>query len=481
MTFSIESFAFVLAVFLIFYFIRRRARAYFLLFASLFFIAKLDMNSCIWVLSTSIIVYLFGLLEGFFLSRGSWRQAKAIMAIGIASCVISLFVLKHVATWSFADKILQNLIMPIGFSYYIFQAIAYLADIYGGKIKAESNILFFLLYMCFFPKFVSGPIETPEDLLPQIKRLNRVQMFEDERLSVAIPNILYGFFMKTVVADRLAMYTKVLLDSPEAYGPWWLFAGMVMYTMQIYCDFAGYSAIAVGVSRLVGIKLTENFKAPYLSTNITTFWRRWHISLSSWLKNYIYIPLGGNRKGEMRKYINTMVVFVVCGLWHGTGISFIVWGVLHGIYSIFDNIISAKKKEISSKGERAQLYANVSGAVVTFLSVAFAWIFFGASSTRTALMYILGMISFGKVDISFAQQIHNLGLTPIDWCIPVYILLVLGLDVLILRKGKPFGEAVMELPTGARYVIEYLLIIVIALLGVYGPGYNASDYMYMGF
>ena len=475
MTFSIESFAFVLAVFLIFYFIRRRARAYFLLFASLFFIARLDINSCVWVLLTSIIVYLFGLLEGMLLSRGSWRQAKAVMAVGVVSCVVSLFVLKHVATWSFADKIFQNLIMPIGFSYYIFQAIAYLADIYGGKIKAESNILFFLLYMCFFPKFVSGPIETPENLLPQIKRLNRVQMFEDERLSIAIPNILYGFFMKTVVADRLAIYTKVLLESPESYGSWWLFAGMIMYTMQIYCDFAGYSAIAVGVSRLVGIKLTENFNAPYLSTNITTFWRRWHISLSSWLKNYIYIPLGGNRKGTTRKYINTMIVFVVCGLWHGAGMSFVIWGVLHGIYSILDNIISGKKKEIS------QSYADVIGAVVTFFSVAFAWIFFGATSTRTALRFILGMFSFGKVGIPLAQQALNLGMTPIDWCIPVYILVVLGLDVLILRKGKPFGEAVMELPTGARYVIEYLLIIVIALLGVYGPGYSASDYMYMGF
>ena len=480
MTFSIESFVFVIAVFLIFYFIRRRARAYFLLAASIYFIAKLDVNSCIWVIATSGIVYLLGLLEGIALKKEKKSKAKAVMVVGISLCVLSLFVLKHVATWNFADQIFRNLIMPIGFSYYIFQAIAYLADIYTGKVKAESNLLFFLLYMCFFPKFVSGPIETPANLLPQIKSLNKVQMFEDDRISIAFPTILYGFFMKVVVADRIAMYAPKILNFPHIYGTQWLFAGMLMYTLQIYCDFAGYSAIAVGVSRLVGIRLTENFYVPYLSSDISTFWRRWHMSLSRWLRDYLYIPLGGNRKGTFRKFVNTMIVFIVCGLWHGAGLSFVIWGMLHGIYSIVDTLLAKKKEEIDKKGGVWACTRKLVGTVVTFFSVAVAWVFFGAPSTAYAVNFIVRMFK-GTGEIPLDIQTIELGVTQMDKNIPVYALFVLALDLLMLRKGLPFGEAVLKLPPIVRYIIEYALIIAIALLGVYGPGYNAADYMYMGF
>lgn len=471
MEFSVESFVFVLAVFLIFYFIRRRARAYFLLTASIIFIARLDCRSCVWVLVTSFIVYLFGLLEGVQVSENKPGRAKVTMTIGVVLCVLSLFVLKHVATWNFADKILSGIIMPIGFSYYIFQAIAYLVDVYKGKIKAEPNLLFFLLYMCFFPKFVSGPIETPEKLLPQIKKLNCVQMFENDRISIAFPTILYGVFMKVVVADRLAIYTKILFNNPQDFGSFWLFAGMIMYTLQIYCDFAGYSSIAVGVSRLVGLDLTQNFFAPYLSPDITTFWRRWHISLSTWLRDYLYIPLGGNRKGTTRKYINTMIVFLVCGLWHGAGLSFVIWGALHGIFSIADSLLSGKKKKMR----------NVTGIVVTFLCVSFAWVFFGAPSTKYALSFILGIFTNGAGSIPFAEQIAELGMTKMDLNLPIYALIVFGFDTLMLRKGLPIGDAMYKLSPIVRYIIEYLLILGIALLGIYGPGYNPSDYMYMNF
>ncbi|WP_024867281.1 MBOAT family O-acyltransferase [Butyrivibrio sp. FCS014] len=470
MTFSIESFVFVGVVFLIFYTIRRRARAYFLLAASIAFIAYLDRNSCFWVLATSVLVYIWGLIEGSFAKKNK-TLARLFMVVGVMSCVFSLFVLKHVAKWNFSDNIFRELIMPIGFSYYIFQAIAYIVDIYRGKMSAEKNLLFFMLYMCFFPKFVSGPIESPEKLLSQIKSLHKVYLDEDNRLSIAFPTILYGFFMKTVVADRLAMYTPKLLGYPHIYGSQWLFAGMLMYTLQIYCDFAGYSAIAVGVSRVLGIRLTENFNAPYLSPDIATFWRRWHISLSSWLKEYIYIPLGGNRKGFVRKLLNTMIVFLICGLWHGAGLSFIIWGLLHGIYSVAGAILSSRNIKPN----------RILGTVITFLCVAFAWIFFGAPSTKFALSFITRMLRFSTGEIPLPTQTIELGVKPFDRNIFVYAFVVFFMDLFMTKMKIPFGEALQKIPPIVRYLIEYALILAIVLLGIYGPGYDAADYMYMDF
>ncbi|WP_026517685.1 MBOAT family O-acyltransferase [Butyrivibrio sp. MC2021] len=479
MTFSITSFLFVGAVFLLFYFIRRRARAYFLLVASIAFIAYLDVHSCIWVLMTSLIIFGLGHLLQISLEKDT-TAARSILLLGIGACVISLFVLKHVARWTFTDDIFKSLIMPVGFSYYIFQAIAYLSDIYRKKIKAEDNLLFFLLYMCYFPKFVSGPIEKPGQLLPQIRNLHKVRMFDDKQLSIAFADIIYGFFLKVIVADRIAMYTPKLLEYPHIFGTQWLFAGMLMYTLQIYCDFAGYSAVAVGVSRVFGITLTENFHAPYLSPDITTFWRRWHVSLSSWLRDYVYIPLGGNRKGFNRKLINIMIVFIVCGLWHGAGISFIIWGLLHGIYSIMDNIFFAKIRKEHGEGLLG-IVVKVLGTVLTFFSVAFAWIFFGAPSTGYALSYIGRMLSFSTGGIPLETQTLELGVTLMDRNIPVYALAVFLLDLLLTKTGLPFGQAVQKMPIFTRYTLEFVIIMAIVLLGVYGPGYNPADYMYMEF
>ena len=479
MTFSVKSLLFVGAVFLLFYFIRRRARAYFLLVASIAFIAYLDVNSCIWLLVTSLIVFALGHLIQSSPEKNKSR-AKGLLIIGIVCCVASLFVLKHVAKWTFTDEIFKNLIMPVGFSYYIFQAIAYLYDIYREKIKAEDNLLFFLLYMSYFPKFVSGPIEKPGELLPQIRNLHKVRMFDDKQLSIAFADIIYGFFLKVIIADRIAMYTPKLLDYPHIFGTQWLFAGMLMYTLQIYCDFAGYSAVAVGVSRMFGITLTENFHAPYLSPDITTFWRRWHISLSSWLRDYVYIPLGGNRKGLRRKLINTMIVFIVCGLWHGAGISFIVWGALHGIYSIMDTLFFARLRKEHGEGISG-IVIKVLGTIVTFFSVAFAWIFFGAPSTGYAINYIVRMLSFSTGGIPLETQTLELGVTLMDRNIPVYALAVLLLDTLLVKTGLPFGQAVQKMPIFTRYTLEFVIIMAIVLLGVYGPGYNAADYMYMEF
>lgn len=479
MSFSLSSLAFVSLVFALFYLIRRRARAYFLLLASLFFIASLNPASCIWAVIVTGAVYFLGLVENRFLEKNNIIGTRIVTGIGVFCCALALFILKNVANLDLQDPVLSKLVIPLGFSYYIFQAIAYLVDICKGRMKAEKNILFFALYMCFFPKFISGPIEEPSALLSQIKKLNCVNLKGDNKLSIAFPTILYGLFMKVVVADRIAPYTSKLLSNPEGYGSLWLLAGMLMYSFQIYCDFAGYSSIAVGIAKMFGIDLTENFFAPYFSENVGEFWHRWHVSLSRWLRNYVYIPLGGNRKGTVRKYINTMVVFLICGMWHGAGLNFIIWGFLHGIFMIVFGILSKNRaKEIS---ETKKSLAFPAGAVLTFILISFAWIFFGSADAGSAITFVGRMLSFKAGDTALAAQSKALGINKMDVLIPIYAFVVFAFDLLMVKKNMPIGKALYSLPDAARYAIEYLFIMAIMLFGIYGPSYHPESFMYMQF
>ena len=281
-----------------------------------------------------------------------------------------------------------------------------------------------------------------------------------------------------VVADRLAFFTTRLLNDSARFGAAWLFLGMVMYSIQIYCDFAGYSAVAIGISNLFGIELTENFHAPYLSRNISEFWRKWHISLSRWLRDYIYIPLGGSRKGNARRFLNTAIVFIICGIWHGADASFLAWGLLHGFYVMAFGLYSEAKRKRATGKEPASIM-NVAGMVFTFLIVSFAWIFFGAPNIGSGACYVGRMLSMTPGVDSFAAQAADIGASRRDMILPIYGVVVLALDLLIARKDKRIGRAMQGIPDVARYAILYGMIMAILLLGIYGPGYNASSFMYV--
>ena len=472
MSFSLEAGIFLLISLSAFYLVRRRFRAYTLLALSLLFIALLDLRSLAWFIASGILVYLFGLIAEKTGENGNSSRKPFMIAIvsGIILCVSALLLFKCADFLPLPDRILSHMILPLGFSYYIFQAISYLADIGSGKIHAQKNPAMLLLYLCFFPKFISGPIERPYDMMSQFEKLGEVKLFEGERLSHAFACMLYGFFMKVVVADRLSIHTQVLLNDPQNFSSLWLIAGMFMYTMQIYCDFAGYSSVAIGCAELFGIRLTQNFRAPYLATDISVFWRRWHISLSNWLKDYVYIPLGGSRKGLLRRCVNTMIVFLICGIWHGTGFNFVIWGLLHGIYSIISILWKKTGLVIPAWISR----------IITFLAVSFAWVFFGVSGAGTGIRYVTGMLTAAG-GWEMTEQIAALSFTAVDWLIPVYVAIVFFLDWLLVRKDRPFEERVFTYRPVKRYTIYYLLILAIFLLGAYGPSYNAGDFMYMRF
>jgi len=370
----------------------------------------------------------------------------------------------------FPGGLWERLVMPVGLSFYLFQAIGYLSDVYRGKSPAEKSFLYLGCYLAFFPKLVSGPIEREEEFLPQLRRLEDVKFFDRGRLSTAFTYMLWGYFMKMVVADRLAVTVNRIFDAPDAFDSFWLVLGVLFYTVQIYCDFAGYSYIAIGCSGIFGIKLTQNFKAPYCASSIADFWRRWHVSLSSWLRDYLYIPLGGNRKGTVRKCANTMLVFLVCGMWHGSGVNFVAWGLLHGIYSVVETL--ARKAGWKIKG----------GRVFTFLAVAFAWIFFRASSFGAAAGYIGRMLTAGFQPGQWRQYVELLQLNGVEISVILIGILVVWLvDELCNKKRLHLPTLVQYKENVGRYLVYYMLIVAIFIFGMYGPGYQAEQFIYMQF
>lgn len=449
-----------------------------LLLASYGFCAFIDWRSLVVLLGISVCVFVaaIGIEKAKVRREGSLSKGLTILAVGIAVLMLSVYKLVPYGLQRFGldeaipEGIMQQLVMPIGLSFYLFQAIGYLVDVYNGKTKAEKNFINLSLYFAFFAKFVSGPIERENTFIPQLKKLETVRFRNRGRLSTAFTYMLWGYFMKMVVADRLALTVGKIFDGAAGFDSLWLFLGMIFYTIQIYCDFAGYSYIAIGCGKIFGLNLTRNFKEPYLADSITDFWRRWHISLSSWLRDYLYIPLGGNRKGLLRKCANTIIVFLVCGIWHGAGFNFIAWGLLHGIFSVIDTL-----------WQRAG-WKRYCKRVVTFFAVAIAWIFFRASGFGSALIYVTRMVTAGFQFSTFHETMRELSISGVEMAVIwIGIILIGVVDWLCNKKKMSLPEVIQEKENVTRYVIFYLLIIAIYIFGMYGPGYHAEDFIYMQF
>ncbi|MCR5789283.1 MAG: hypothetical protein K6G83_05270 [Lachnospiraceae bacterium] len=483
MSFTVYTFLFIFTTTVLFYGLRKEARPYILLAASLLYVSQIDRRAIIALIVSMVFVYGAGLFMRFLLKKRK-QYLKPVFIFSISVFVFILWAMKfqdqifplmepHLSFMA-KELLWQALVLPVGFSYYAFQSVSYLADIYRGKCEAETNFFHFALYLCFFPKFLSGPIERAETFLPQVKTLRDVRLFENDRLPQAFSYLLYGFFMKTVVADRLAPVKEALFADYMQHGSLWLFIGSLLYTMQLYCDFAGYSAIAIGVGKLLGFELTENFLSPYLSGSISEFWRRWHCSLSSFLRDYVYIPLGGNRKGAVRRCVNTMIVFLVCGMWHGGGLSFFFWGFLHGCFSIMDYLYRSRKGAAEKPG--------FIGHVLTFFAVSFAWIPFGFPKLSDALAYIFRIFTAGSAGTDFLTEWSMLGVTSFDtFLIPVFLLLVILMDALSYRTGLSFPAAVEKKHAGLRYLFYYICILLIFIFGIYGPAFDPGQFMYMEF
>lgn len=277
-----------------------------------------------------------------------------------------------------------NWAVPVGISFFTFQAVGYMLDVYHGRVKAEKKLLDYVLFVSFFPQVTSGPISTAEELMPQIKATHK---FDNEQGKQGLKYLLWGMFIKLVIADRLGLFVDTVYANYVHYSGATCFVASVFYTLQIYCDFAGYSLMAIGIARTLGFNLINNFRRPYLAVSITDFWKRWHISLTRWLTRQVYIPLGGSRCSKPRTYWNIFVTFLVSGIWHGANWTFIVWGVMHGILQIIEKALGWQKYEGNCWAVRGIRI------VVTFLLVNFAWIFFRMPNVKEAFAMIIHMFT----------------------------------------------------------------------------------------
>ena len=291
-----------------------------------------------------------------------------------------------------------NIILPIGLSFHTFQAMSYTIEVYRGNTKAERHFGIYSLYVMFYPQLVAGPIERPQNILPQMHTLHK---FEYDKMVSGLKLMLWGFFKKLVVADRLSIYVDSVFGHPSSHNGTTVVIASFFFAVQIYCDFSGYTDIAIGCARTMGFNLMKNFNRPYFAKSIKEFWSRWHISLSTWFRDYLYIPLGGNRVPIPRMCLNLLIVFTISGIWHGASYNFVIWGFLHGVFLITANIFDSFKKKLGFSYK----LPSVINIGLTIILVSIAWIFFRANDVHHAFRYISDIFSKDLFSIPFS--IHD--------------------------------------------------------------------------
>lgn len=366
-----------------------------------------------------------------------------------------------------------DFLLPVGISFYTFQVLSYSLDVYYEKLEPENNFLKYALFVSFFPQLVAGPIERSTNLLPQIQNVENINVWNLEAIKQGFFLMIWGLFQKLVIADRISLLVNNVINNYTNYGFLEIATAVVLFAFQIYCDFGGYSNIAKGAARVMGFTLMDNFREPYLATSIKGFWRRWHISLTSWFTDYIYIPLGGNRLGLYRKYLNILIVFAVSGLWHGASWNFVAWGLLHAAYQIVGDF---KNKLLKTDLTKTSIITRIRKTLINFVLVDFAWIFFVASSLRAALGIIKQMFTHFHL-----KPLLELGLDKNNWIILIIAFIILALvDILKEKRISIFGW-IDRRNLLVRVLIYSLSIWSVIMLGIYGVNYDTSTFIYFQF
>lgn len=391
---------------------------------------------------------------------------------------------------------LKDLILPLGISFFVFQACAYMIDVSRGKVSAEKNIITFALFLSFFPIVLSGPIERASNLLVQLRETHPLEVAD---VTAGMRQILYGLFKKIVLADMLARSVNPIFNGiPQGHhhGQTLILAAMA-YSIQIYCDFSGYSDIAIGSARVLGYRLRDNFNMPYFSGSFTEFWSRWHISLSTWFRDYLYIPLGGNKRGFSRKCINLMIVFVVSGLWHGADWKYVMWGAIHGIFRMGEEIWAKIRMTTSSSGQKKKVgsrFPPILRAIVVFIGTTFAWIFFRANSLSDALSMISRMTHpepwvhtvdayYAALSVSLLNSSTMLRMYAVIVSFSLAYLLISELIIYSRqRKGDPYTPLAYRhaISRWANYILLTCLVIWSALVQAGGAG-QSGEFIYFKF
>lgn len=466
----------------VFYLLPPKCRGWILLLGSLGFYLCFDVRCVLFLLFTACTTYLGALrLE-------TSSNKKIITAVCVILNAAVWFTIKEIP-WLLKsvgriglqiDYSTAHWLVPVGISYYTLQAIGYLVDVSKGRITAERSFWKYLLFLSWFPAIVQGPISRYEQLMPQL--LNQ-KPYHFERMRDHLVLILFGLVKKMVVADRLGIFVNTMFASFEEYYGVVLYLGAVGYAIQLYTDFSGCVDICRGVSGLFGVELVHNFNRPYLARSIKEFWGKWHMSLSGWLKDYVYIPLGGNRKGTARKYINLMITFLVSGLWHGAGFNFFLWGGMHAVYQILGQSTEGLRTKVRRMigVEEDSFSERIYQTLITFHLVTFAWIVFRAGGLMTGLKYICNMFSQSGIWMLFDGTVYGFGLTQNYITLLAVHICILFAAELCSKSQEGIITALTRQHVFLRWTVYFVLIFDVLLFGVYGSGYDMASFMYGGF
>ena len=498
---TIDFLIFFPVVLLVYFVLPAKVRYIWLLAASYYFYMCWNPAYIILLLFSTLVTYVCGRTLEWIRGRGGLneknkkRWMKLALFIGFLINIGILIYYKYmnflVDTVNMALRAVDlqpladfDILLPVGISFYTFQCLGYTIDVYREQIRAEKNLVKYALFVSFFPQLVAGPIERSENLLRQIHEEPGRKLWNYRRVTLGLTTMLWGFFMKVVIADRAAVLVNTVFDSYEKYGMVCLAVGVIAFAIQIYCDFAGYSTIAIGAAQVLGFDLMENFNAPYFAEGIIDFWHRWHISLSTWFRDYLYIPLGGSRCGKRKNYRNILITFTLSGLWHGADWTYVIWGLLHGIYQILEKELAPVMKKIHSVCHtRTESFGyRLFRTLVTFLLVDVAWIFFRADDLHQALHYIQRMVTIHDWWSLFNQSIYTLGLNIREMHILLAGLIFLFLvDCLCDKKKQTLAGFLEEQWIGFRWSVLLGLLFSCIILGYYGPGFDSAQFIYFQF
>ncbi len=448
---SLNFLYFITAVLILYWsFKNERDRNVFLLLSSYFFYIQWEWKYLFLILISSSVDFLCA--KKIYSSK----HKKLFLSISILVNIGILFVFKYYNFFvesfiklfgvnDISNIITLNLILPIGISFYTFQTLSYSIDVYNNKIRPENNVTDFFLYVSFFPQLVAGPIERAGYL---IKELKKKKIVNRKLIDMGLTLILIGLFKKIVIADNLAYFVDDIFLNYNNYNGGVLMLGLVYFSFQIYCDFSGYTDIAIGISRLLGIELNINFNFPYHAKNISEFWKRWHISLSTWFRDYVYIPLGGSKFSKTKTYRNLFIVFFISGLWHGANLTFIFWGLYHVLLYLMWMLL----KQFFRFKSHFFIFLSI---LYTYITVTIGWVFFRAESISNAIDYLKLMLS----DISFPNELRSA---------IIYVIMIFVLDLILKTSPK---DVLKGLSFNKRMIFNSIIYILIILFYTEGGNF----------
>lgn len=476
---------------LLYFWLPQRVRPIWLLAASYYFYMSWNPQYALLIAASTAVTWGAGLVLDAARDTDRKGRRKRLLALCILFNLGILFFFKYyrfaAANISGLFRILGitvqapafDVILPVGISFYTFQALGYVIDVYRGEVKAERNLLRYALFISFFPQLVAGPIERSKNLLGQ---MNEPHFFDAQRVRDGLLLMGWGFFEKLVLADRIALLVTEVYDNYGAHTGVEIGTATVLFAFQIYCDFAGYSDIAIGAARIMGFHLMKNFKSPYYALTVSEFWRRWHISLTTWFRDYVYIPLGGNRCGKWKWYRNILLTFSLSGLWHGASWNYVVWGGLNGLYQVLSSLTERARTAVK---RRLGVQTDCAGyrlfqRLITFIMVDFAWLFFRAGSLTAAVQILRRGLSAPGISTALTGAVH-LGIGKKDFAVLIIGLVVLGAVDYCKQKGADLKAALDRRNIVFRYLVYYAMIFAVLIFGIYGPEYDAAAFIYFQF